>query len=167
MTMKLIESAMKRIPERKETGLPQLHRELIMCFQKSIRTEKRDRKEVTAFNKIADIATIDDIKILQRFYRIKKPKEFHEFLSLRVHAVDTLMNNYVKQLDIAVAYFKENPKAGLPSKPAVAQIPNEPEGWRKRAMGAFQSENHSSWFHFYKDYPTEAKRILNGEDLST
>jgi len=161
--MKLLVACMKRIPEHTEKGLHPLHREFLLCMQKTIRSETRDRTEVAAFQKIRDVANADELALLRRFYKLPRPKDFHPQLSKRRHDAKTLMNNYREQVDIASEYFEKNPSAGKAPRDL---IPKEPEGWRARAMGAYQDPSHSSWKVFYQNYGAEARRILAGEDLS-
>lgn len=162
MTMKVLERCMKQIPEHKEGGLHPLHRELILCFQGSIRSERRDQSEINAFTKIQDIVIMDDAKRMQRFYRLPKAKEADETWKRRMD-VKTLMNNWTQQNELAEAYFKKHPGYQKPKGPEPLV---EPEDWRSRAPGAFQNPTHSSWTLFQKDYPDWAKRIVNGGDLS-
>ena len=147
----LLAKVIPMIPEAKAKGLHPLHRELILGFQDSIRTDRRDKPEVTAFAKIADIVTPEDVALLKRFYRLKKPSEYVEYLSSRVKAVDTLMNSYTKQLEYAEAYFKANPRAGMARKESTQ--PKEPEGWAARAPGTM---GEKTWNRVCIEYPEEA-----------
>ncbi len=159
----LLAKVIPMIPEAKPKakGLNPLHRELILGFQESIRTDRRDKAECTAWAKIAAIVTPEDVALLKRFYRLKKPSEYVEFLSSRVKAVDTLMNSYTKQLEYAEAYFKANPRAGMArAKPSQ---PKEPEGWAKRAPGAL---GEKTWDRVCIEYPDIAKQLIAGEDLA-
>jgi hypothetical protein len=164
ITLRLMAKMMKLIPEFKEGGLHPLHRKLILCFQASIRSERRDKAEMNAFRKIQDIVTADNVELLARFYRLPIPKNdvYVEYLSSRVRGVDTLMNGYVRQLELAEAYFEANPSAGRRAKPAHEETP-EPEGWKARAPGAL---GEKSWDRVCIEYPDYAKQLANGEDLT-
>lgn len=158
----LLAAVIPMIPEAKAKGLHPLHRELILGFQDSIRTDRRDKPENTAFAKIADIVTPEDVALLKRFYKLPgpKPDDYVEYLSNRVKAVDTLMNSYTKQLEYAEAYFKAHPYAGKPL-PSEEQ-PKEPEGWAARAPGTL---GEKTWNRVCIEYPEVAAKLVNGEDL--
>jgi len=161
MLIKILTRCMKQIPEHKEGGLHPLHRELILCFQKTIRTEKRDRSETLAFQKVVGDLTMDQVKLLQWFYRLNKSKD-HDERWHRKGEVKALCNSLQGQLE-----FAEKMKAKQKRfEPVVSKRPDAPEGWRSRAPGKYSEDNYGSWDLFWKSYPDMAQEILDGKDLS-
>lgn len=163
MTMQVMAKCMKLIPERKEGGLHPLHRELILCLQSAIKVEKRSKGEQTAFEAIQEHLNIDDIRVLQAFMKLPKPKEYHEHLSHRPNSVQRLCNNYAEVLSKAEDYYRRNPHLARNFTLKNSRAPKEPYNWHELVPEPWRRYD---WEQFCRTYPEEAKQVLAGNNLT-
>ncbi len=138
--------------ERVTCELHPLHRELIFCFQKKILSDKRDAAEVNAWKKIKDIATPENVKLMQRFYKLPKGRDCDATWN-RKNNVATLMNNFVAQLELASTLIGKITRS---EKAEVSHLLPEPADWQSRVIGKLP-EYH--WDFICKQYPDEAKQL--------
>jgi hypothetical protein len=154
---KCIESLLRQIPKpAKPSDLPELRIRLIRLFNKTrINNTPRDRRETTAWDRIAKYVNDADVSALEQFYRVRRSESVDQTWSRKANIL-TLLNNYTAQIELAHAWLAKR-KARQPSPPASHDLP-EPTGWQQHAIGAL---GERSWHYILSQYPEEATRLHN------
>lgn len=91
-----------------DADLHPLRKRLILIFQKSIRSNKRDKAENTAWDSIKDDVTESDVAALESFYALPKSAECDATWN-RKTAVAQLMNQFVSQVEKAQSFSDAGP----------------------------------------------------------
>lgn len=82
-----------------------MHRAIILIFQDSIRSNRRDAGETSAWKKVQGTIDMEDVALLKWFYGLEKSKEFDATWQ-RKSAPATVMNNIEAQLSFALKMKK-------------------------------------------------------------
>ena len=150
----LLEVAKLQRPPSKTRDLHPLRRRLILLFQSRIMSATRDRREDTAWARIAKIVKEEDVAALERFYRAREATDSDETWSRKKNIL-TLLNQYVTQVELAHTWADKRRGGAAGPRAAKPAIP-EPEGWQARAVGAL---GERSWDYVCRFYPEEAAQL--------
>jgi len=85
----------------KTKELDPIHKAIILIFQDSIRSNRRDSGEMTAWRKVKGTIDAKDVELLSWFYGLDKSEDCDHTWS-RKNAPATLMNNIEAQLQFAL-----------------------------------------------------------------
>ena len=100
---------------QKAKELDPIHKAIILIFQDSIRSNRRDAGEMTAWRKVKGTIDMKDVELLSWFYGLEKSQDCDHTWN-RKNAPATLMNNMEAQLQFALNMKK------AASKDAFAQF---------------------------------------------
>lgn len=97
-----------------------LHREIILIFQGSIRHNRRDTGEMTAWSKLKGTITQEEVDLIKWFYGLDKSDDYDATWN-RKNAAAALMNQFDTQLALAEKHkqIQTQPssiKLGAPTK---------------------------------------------------
>ena len=106
---------------KKGEELDPIHKAIILIFQDSIRSNRRDSGEINAWMKVKGTIDIEDVELLKWFYSLEKSEDYDHTWS-RKNAPATLMNNIESQIQFALKMKKAE------SKPQTIEL-GKPTKW--------------------------------------
>ena len=87
--------------EQKTKDLDPIHKAIILIFQDSIRSNRRDAGEMTAWGKVKGTIDTKDVELLAWFYGLEESEQNDDTWNVK-SAPATLMNNIEAQLQFAL-----------------------------------------------------------------
>lgn len=128
--MESFEGSAQKESDANSKPSPQIHpllERIIRIFMSTNRKLRLPRppKDVAAWKKISNHVTEEDVDLIEKFYALRKPKEYDERWNRKTTA-ETLMNNWGAQCDLAQKYFDLKPERDrLTEYHAMKQINNQ------------------------------------------